>query len=137
MHIIDKKPNLTGSTMCGVVLESNSCPLTDNEYNWTINIDDNLGKTVVEKENDETINIVQITDLHYDPKYEPYGNSKCGEPTCCRKGQNGTNNNGALAGYWGDYNNCDTPWHSVTDALYHIKETHNVGNLYLDIHLSK
>ncbi|XP_032682117.1 sphingomyelin phosphodiesterase 1-like [Odontomachus brunneus] len=123
LYIIDQKSNLTASTICGVVFESMSCPLTDDEYNWTINIDNNRG-TSTEKENNETINIVQITDLHYDPKYEPYGNSECGEPACCRKGQNDTNASGKLAGFWGDYNYCDTPWHAVIDALYHIKETH-------------
>lgn len=112
------------------MFESISCPLVDDEYNWTINIDDNPG-TFTEKENDETINIVQVTDLHYDPKYEAYGNSECGEPACCRKGQNNINASDKLAGFWGDYNNCDTPWHAVVDALYHIKETHEVGNLLL------
>ncbi|EFN81993.1 Sphingomyelin phosphodiesterase [Harpegnathos saltator] len=124
LYIIDTKQNLTASTICGVVFESQSCPLIDDEYKWTVKIDNNPGKSVSEKKNNETINIVQITDLHYDPKYEPDGNSKCGKPACCRKGQNDTNVNDELAGFWGDYNSCDTPWHAVVDALYHIKDTH-------------
>lgn len=80
---------------------------------------------------------MQITDIHYDPKYEPYGNSNCKEPMCCRKGQNNTNNtttatttttmsSSEIAGYWGDYNKCDSPWHAIIDALHHIKATHQV-----------
>lgn len=129
LYIIDARENLTASTICGVVFETNFCPLFDDEYNWTVNIDDNPGRTITEKENNETINIVQITDIHYDPKYEPDGNANCGEPACCRKGQNNTNTSDKLAGFWGDYNNCDTPWHAVIDALSHIKDTHNVGDL--------
>lgn len=131
LYIVDARANLTASTICGVLLESTSCPLDDEEYNWTVNIDNNPGKTVTEKANNKTINIVQITDLHYDPKYEPYGNAVCGKPACCRMGQNDTNVNGILAGFWGDYNSCDTPWHAVVDALNHAKDTHKVGNLLL------
>lgn len=120
--------NLNSSSICGVLLESQSCPLIDEEFNWTINIDENPPKSVTEEKNDETINIVQITDLHYDPNYEIYGNADCGEPACCRKGQNVTNTSGKLAGFWGDYNSCDTPWHSVVDVLNQISSTHKVGD---------
>ncbi|KAK2580874.1 hypothetical protein KPH14_005946 [Odynerus spinipes] len=124
-HIINSKPNLTANTICGVVLESKSCPLNDKEYEWTIPIDDiPIKEIAMKKESNETLKIVQLTDIHYDPKYEAYGNPDCGEPTCCRKGQNSTNSSGKLAGFWGDYNYCDTPWHSVVDALNHIKTTH-------------
>jgi len=107
-------------------LESQSCPLNDDEFNWTVNIDNGPPKFIEPEENNETINIVQITDIHYDPKYEPYGNSYCDEPTCCREGQNGTNISGKVAGYWGDYNYCDSPWHTVVDVLDHIRDEHQV-----------
>ncbi|EZA53027.1 hypothetical protein DMN91_002938 [Ooceraea biroi] len=131
LYIIDAKPNLTASTICGVLLESKSCPLINDEFNWTINIDSGPPKLTRTEDTDETIDIVQITDIHYDPKYEPDGNSHCNEPTCCRRGQNRTNTSGKRAGYWGDYNYCDTPWHSVVDALDHIKDTHqNISYVY-------
>ncbi|CAK9822057.1 Sphingomyelin phosphodiesterase [Anthophora retusa] len=123
LYIVDSKPNLTGSIICGVVLESKSCPLNDPEFDWNINIDNNSSIVITENKTEEQIKILQITDLHYDPLYEINGNSNCGEPVCCRKGQNETNVN-SLAGFWGDYESCDTPWHAITNALTHIKDTH-------------
>jgi sphingomyelin phosphodiesterase len=128
LYIIDAKLNLTGSTICGIILESKSCPLINDEYKWTINIDNGPPKFIYTEDTNETINIVQITDIHYDPNYEPYGNSHCNEPTCCRRGQNQTNTNNKIAGYWGDYNYCDTPWHAVVDSLDHVIATHQVCN---------
>ncbi|XP_012231935.2 sphingomyelin phosphodiesterase [Linepithema humile] len=131
LYIVDAKPNLTETTICGVLLESQSCPLTDDEYNWTITIDNDPPTPVQPEDSDDIINIVHITDIHYDPNYEPYGNSDCGEPTCCRRGQNDTNVSGKLAGHWGDYNSCDSPWHTVVDVLDHIKATHeNISYVY-------
>ncbi|XP_071578444.1 sphingomyelin phosphodiesterase 1 [Temnothorax nylanderi] len=131
VYIIDSKPNLTSSTICGVVLESKSCPLNNSEFNWTVSIDNSPPISIDPEESNETLNIVQITDLHYDPNYEPYGNSQCMEPTCCRKGQNKTNTSGKVAGFWGDYNYCDSPWHTVVDVLDHIRDQHqNISYIY-------
>ncbi|XP_011647307.1 sphingomyelin phosphodiesterase 1-like isoform X1 [Pogonomyrmex barbatus] len=131
LHIIDSRPNLTSSTICGIVLESQSCPLNNDEFNWTIDIDSSPPKLIDLEESDEIINVIQITDIHYDPNYEPYGNSQCKEPTCCRKGQNDTNTSDKVAGYWGDYNHCDSPWHAVIDTLDHIRAEHeNISYVY-------
>ncbi|XP_018403569.1 PREDICTED: sphingomyelin phosphodiesterase 1-like [Cyphomyrmex costatus] len=132
LHIIDSKPNLTADTICGVLLDSPSCPLNNSEFNnWTVIIDNGPPILIKPEESNETIDIVQITDIHYDPNYEPYGNSYCDEPTCCRRGQNKTNTSGKVAGYWGDYNYCDSPWHTVVDALDHIIAEHkNISYVY-------
>lgn len=126
LYIIDSKPNLTGSTICGVILESKSCPLINDQFNWVINIDSGPPKLIDVDESEEIINILQITDIHYDPNYEPYGNAYCDEPVCCRRGQNDTNTSNEVAGYWGDYNQCDSPWHAVVDVLEQIRDTHEV-----------
>lgn len=138
MHIIDSKPNLTASSICGVILESSSCPLDKDEFNWSVNIDNSPPVLHDPENSNETLNIVQITDIHYDPKYEAYGNPHCNEPTCCRIGQNETNTSGKIAGYWGDYNLCDSPWHTVVDVLDHIKAKHQVrkGDLVLILYNS-
>lgn len=35
------------------------------------------------------------------------------------------------AGYYGDYRNCDVPWHSVVSAMKHINSTHkNIDWIY-------
>lgn len=131
LHIVDSKPNLTASTVCGVILESQSCPLDDDEFKWTVNVDNDPPKWTEPKESDETMNIVHITDIHYDPRYEPYGKSLCKEPACCRIGQNDTNTSDKVAGYWGDYNSCDSPWHTVVDVLDHIRTEHqDISYLY-------
>ncbi|XP_012062504.1 PREDICTED: sphingomyelin phosphodiesterase 1-like [Atta cephalotes] len=131
LYIIDSKPNLTADTICGVLLESPFCPLDNNEFNWIVNIDDGPSKWIKPEESNETINILQITDIHYDPKYEPYGNAYCNEPTCCRKGQNDTNTSDKVAGYWGDYHYCDSPWHAIIDVLDHVIAEHqNISYVY-------
>lgn len=120
---------MTAATICGVVLESKSCPLTDPEFDWTIDVNNN-SHAVTENETQEEIKILHITDIHYDPLYEPNGNSNCGEPLCCRKGQSKPDMT-SFAGFWGDYNSCDIPWHAITDALEHMKDTHQVLMLQL------
>lgn len=46
----------------------------------------------------------------------------CEEPTCCRSEEPELPED--AAGYFGDYRNCDVPWHSVVNAMTHINETH-------------
>ncbi|XP_047344030.1 sphingomyelin phosphodiesterase 1-like [Vespa velutina] len=132
LYIIDSKPNIKASDICGIVLESKSCPFNTKKYEWTVPLDHiSIEEMPLMKKSNDTIKIIQITDIHYDPKYEPYGNSYCNEPICCRKGQNITNSSNKIAGYWGDYNKCDSPWHSVVDMLAHIKVTHqNINYIY-------
>ncbi|XP_017885919.1 sphingomyelin phosphodiesterase 1-like isoform X2 [Ceratina calcarata] len=123
LYIVDSRPNLEASTMCGVVLESKSCPLNDTEFEWSIDITNNTHTTIIENNTQEQIKVLQLSDIHYDPLYEPDGNTKCGEPVCCRKGQNKTDVTSA-AGFWGDYDSCDTPWHAIVDVINHAKVTH-------------
>ena len=123
LYIVDSRPNLTADTICGVVLESKSCPLNDPQFDWTININNDSRIAIADNYTANKLEILQLTDIHYDPFYEPNSNAKCGEPVCCRKGRNETNKN-SLAGFWGDYEPCDTPWNAVVDALTHINDTH-------------
>ena len=107
-------------------MQSQECKTVSDEFEWTITIDNSPQKKVLVSKSDQTVKVVQITDIHYDPSYEVNGNADCSEPTCCRVGQNSTNKNGKLAGYWGDYNNCDVPWHAFVDALNQVKKAHGV-----------
>ncbi|CAL7948927.1 unnamed protein product [Xylocopa violacea] len=122
LYIVDSRPNLDAATICGVVLESKFCPLNNSDFEWSIDIN-NSNPIIIENETQELMKVLQLSDLHYDPLYEPNGNSNCGEPVCCRVGQNKTGVT-SLAGYWGDYKSCDTPWHAIVDAFKHIKDTH-------------
>nr|CAD7605997.1 unnamed protein product [Timema genevievae] len=78
----------------------------------------------------DTMTIVHVTDMHYDPTYLVGGRGDCGDPTCCREEQ-GTPTDGTIAaGYWGDYRHCDTPAQAVNDTLMHIKQQHQVRLCY-------
>ncbi|XP_043471211.1 sphingomyelin phosphodiesterase 1-like [Leptopilina heterotoma] len=125
LKIVDAKPNIKASDVCGVILQSQACSTSSSEYNWSIDVDDSEPKLIPTTNDNEMMKILQITDIHYDPNYEVNGNAGCAEPTCCRMGQNSTNKRGKLAKYWGDYNFCDAPWHAVVDALDHMKNTHS------------
>jgi hypothetical protein len=71
--------------------------------------------------------IIQITDIHYDPMYMPNGNAECNAVMCCRRDQGQPETPDAAAGYWGDYRDCDIPWHTVQNTLQQIKESHKVN----------
>ncbi|XP_012271398.1 sphingomyelin phosphodiesterase-like [Orussus abietinus] len=130
-YIVDKRPNLTETDICGVILQTKSCTTANSEFEWSVNIASGSAKVIQKERSDRTVKILQITDVHYDPSYEPRGNADCDEPICCRQGQNKTNTSGLTAGYWGDYHYCDTPWHAVTDVLDHIKDVHkNITYIY-------
>jgi sphingomyelin phosphodiesterase len=70
--------------------------------------------------------MLQITDIHIDPSYEPGSNAECGEPNCCRFDQGQPTNLSAGAGYWGDYRDCDTPIHAFQDLLQDAASRHPV-----------
>ncbi|KAI8119618.1 Sphingomyelin phosphodiesterase [Lucilia cuprina] len=79
----------------------------------------NCTKSDVPQKTENDLNIVQITDIHFDPDYKVGASAECEEPLCCR-----LNPLSAKAGYWSDYRYCDAPLHMVENAFDHIKETH-------------
>nr|CAD7597253.1 unnamed protein product [Timema genevievae] len=109
--------------VCGLVINSDDCHFQDE---WTVDVDLGTKPDVVTPaiSDSPTVTIVQVTDIHYDPKYTSGGNAVCGEPTCCRIAQGSPADESSAAGYWGDYRDCDMPLQTVTDMLTHIKQTH-------------
>ncbi len=69
--------------------------------------------------------LVQITDIHVDPYYEPGSEANCGEPLCCRSTNGPAKSRDRAAGPWGDYRNCDTPVPTLRHVLKHINEVHS------------
>lgn len=61
--------------------------------------------------------VLQFTDVHVDPNYLPGGNAMCDDLNCCRFDQGEPANASAAAGYWGDYRDCDTPYHAFENML--------------------
>ncbi|XP_055522496.1 sphingomyelin phosphodiesterase 1-like [Wyeomyia smithii] len=130
LHIFDERPNLGADVVCGVILQSSSCVFDAPEFtDWSVNVDPN-GKPVTESKHfpnarsENDIKIVQITDMHYDPKYEAGYNANCNKPTCCRNDQGIPEDPEDGAGYWGDLRYCDSSWASIEDAIDHIVEEH-------------
>uniref|UniRef100_A0AAG5DFR1 Sphingomyelin phosphodiesterase n=1 Tax=Anopheles atroparvus TaxID=41427 RepID=A0AAG5DFR1_ANOAO len=71
------------------------------------------------------LTIVHLSDIHYDPEYVVGVNADCKAEACCRVLPDlapATEAN--AAGYWGDYRDCDTPWHAVVDVLEHVRRQH-------------
>ncbi|XP_049773535.1 sphingomyelin phosphodiesterase-like isoform X2 [Schistocerca cancellata] len=120
VYIIDNTPTLTGHQICSVLLQDLDCAETEPPYEWTVDID--LGEKPQyvppsDPAEGEVLTVLHITDAHYDPMYSPGGMAACDEPTCCRSDQGQPPDAASAAGYWGDYRDCDMPWHSVVSML--------------------
>nr|CAD7195607.1 unnamed protein product [Timema douglasi] len=118
--------------ICGLIFNSGDCLFQDD---WTVDVE--LGakpravtpnaipdNNHVSPHFSTTVTIVQLTDLHHDPKYTSGGNAVCGEPTCCRSTQGAPADISKAAGYWGDYRDCDLPLKTIKDTFRHIKQKH-------------
>lgn len=126
--------------MCGVLLGVGcSIEVTDNLF-WTVDIPEkqnykmsnskleNTKKVCRCNNKKEIYKIVQITDIHLDPRYFVGSNSECGDPLCCRQ-ENGIVNDSRAAGNWGAYP-CDLPLVTVRNALEEIVENEQDINLW-------
>ncbi|XP_059484530.1 sphingomyelin phosphodiesterase-like [Neocloeon triangulifer] len=114
--------------VCGMALFPD-CPLDNPMFNWTVDISiagpkPPVTTPILPPEGSPTFKVLHISDLHLDLHYAPGSNAECDEPTCCRADQGAPANESAAAGYWGDYRDCDMPWHSFVNMLEHIRDTH-------------
>ena len=67
--------------------------------------------------------MLHLSDVHMDLSYKPGTDAKCGKPLCCTNTTAMTDDPNKVAGYWGNYN-CDLPYWTFEDMLWHIKEAH-------------
>ncbi|KAF5270328.1 hypothetical protein FQR65_LT05516 [Abscondita terminalis] len=124
LYIIDNKNDLTPERICAIRFQTNNCQ--DSLYvPW--NIDIPPGKSFfLEKENSKSaVNIIHLTDIHYDPLYEPKSEAVCNDILCCQSTTGKPSSFTNEAGFWGDYRACDMPWNSVEDLLEHINHQHS------------
>lgn len=77
--------------------------------------------------NVKTTKILHLTDIHLDLDYLPSGNSDCAHELCCRIGDGPAPSPELEAGFYGDYNGCDLPIHSLENALQQMSRTHPVS----------
>ncbi|KAJ8921813.1 hypothetical protein NQ315_008445 [Exocentrus adspersus] len=124
LFIIDNKKNLTPDRVCAISFQAQKCS-DPGAKNWSVPLPPPPKKqeNKLELKYDENpLKILHLTDIHYDPLYKPGSNALCDEPLCCQSGVPVKSQD--AAGYWGDYNVCDMPKHSVVDLLDHIKTKH-------------
>ncbi|XP_055585560.1 sphingomyelin phosphodiesterase-like [Uranotaenia lowii] len=130
LYIFDNSPELQADSVCAVVFQSSACILSDQSFvDWELQIDPRDEPIQESKDFDHvrgpnSIKIVHITDLHYDPKYETGYNAVCNRPACCRNDQGIPEDESERAGHWGDYRDCDSPWRVVEDVIDHVAEHH-------------
>lgn len=128
--------------MCGVIFGMDCARKVTKNLNWTIAIPERKHSNNVKRSDltdaDDLIpdidyrdsykslaKLVQITDIHVDPYYEPGSEANCGEPLCCRSTNGPAKSRDRAAGPWGDYRNCDTPVPTLRHVLKHINEVHS------------
>lgn len=75
-------------------------------------------------EHSSSFRIAQITDIHFDPYFSPGTRTDCGEPVCCRNVNGPARTLASMAGIWGDYTDCDTPYFTVDNALKRVSAEH-------------
>ncbi|XP_055851214.1 sphingomyelin phosphodiesterase-like [Episyrphus balteatus] len=124
-----QQSKIDSRSFCGVFLQAGICKVKDDNYDWKIFIDskklpaEGPKKEIPSKGNND-LNIVHVTDIHYDPLYQVGALAECDEALCCQLHKNVSENTEKAAGYWGDYRQCDIPWHAIADALKQIKKNH-------------
>ena len=71
-----------------------------------------------------TFKVLQLTDLHFDPYFVPGARTDCGEPVCCRSTHGPALSLATMAGLWGEYTDCDTPFFTIENALQRMGQEH-------------
>jgi sphingomyelin phosphodiesterase len=118
LHIIDHYPVRSGR-ICGLLLQSYGCP-NEGVFNWSVELP---GGESVERVSHKggSFRILQLSDVHYDPNYTPYGNADCGEPVCCQGDQGEGSSVEKRCGFWTDYRDADVPWHLIEETARQVK----------------
>lgn len=143
MDYIRTHTSLKHGEMCGLIFGMDCARKVTKNLNWTISIPEHRTSNSLKRSdltNSEEFfadvdykdvqyksltKLVQITDIHVDPYYEPGSDANCGEPLCCRSTNGVAKNKDRAAGIWGDYRNCDTPVQTLRHVLKHINEIHS------------
>ncbi|KAK4883571.1 hypothetical protein RN001_006890 [Aquatica leii] len=129
LHILDNK-KITGERICSIRLQHKNCQ--DPSYTpWHINIPEGKTKLLPKTKVGKLKKILQLSDVHYDAFYKPGSNANCGESLCCESDSGEPKSDDEAAGYWGDYHECDIPWHTIENALTEMKQRHpDVDRVY-------
>ncbi|CAG7725769.1 unnamed protein product [Allacma fusca] len=139
IYIVQNRADLTAERMCGMFLQFYGCGTSDPYIYWDVLSEmgypqiDRTRKAVNDYsssndiEGEPTLKILQLTDIHLDPHYNPGSRAQCRKEVCCRGPPVEGWERQFQAGYYGDYRTCDLPAHTFENALAHIAETHPVS----------
>lgn len=121
-YIVEHHPDIKANRLCGSVLQAFDCS-TGDDFDWSIVIPTGNAaeRPQLKGKSEESFNILQLSDIHYDPNYKPYGKATCGEPVCCQEDQGEADSPETACGYWSDYRDADVPWHLVEETIRHTK----------------
>ncbi|KAK5650745.1 hypothetical protein RI129_001774 [Pyrocoelia pectoralis] len=123
LYIIDNKPDITPERFCAIRLQENGCE-DPNYAPWSIGLPPGHSPPLPKKSPGQKKNILHLTDIHYDPLYQPESNPNCDAVLCCESTSGPPKSSNDGAGFWGDYGVCDIPWHSFEDLLNQITKQH-------------
>ncbi|KAF5280516.1 hypothetical protein FQA39_LY18024 [Lamprigera yunnana] len=124
LYIIDNLDNLTPERVCSIRFQTNNCE--DSSYvPWSVDIPPGNSIQLPKVKSKEIVNVIHITDVHYDPLYEPKSNAECDSILCCESTTGKAQSIDDEAGFWSDYRACDMPWHSVENLMEQITNRHS------------
>lgn len=81
------------------------------------------------KPSSKKFRVLQLSDIHFDYEYMPGSLADCDQPLCCRNlstSKSKSKTDESLAGFWGDYRNCDIPVWTVEDMFKYISKNEKV-----------
>ncbi|KAI9495494.1 Metallo-dependent phosphatase-like protein [Zychaea mexicana] len=107
-----------GHLLCAAVM--NSCPYPEVEP-WNVTFPKPKPEQLPEHKpsSGRTFNVLQLSDWHVDPEYEPGSEAFCDKPICCRPAYTDYTNITQPASLWGEYS-CDTPISMLESMLEFI-----------------
>ena len=123
-----KNLKMTSSEICGIVIGDECGSLFSPAQDWNVTFP-LIPKPPVRPlpppvHGKPTMEVLHLSDYHYDPYYAPRSNAECGEPMCCRENSGKPNSEDSAAGWWGSYGKCDIPKHTIDNMLQHIATNH-------------
>ncbi|BFF93101.1 sphingomyelin phosphodiesterase [Drosophila madeirensis] len=136
VEYIMRNSEIDSQSFCSLFMEFSFCNTGSNQdYNWTLAVD-STGEAITGPKADtpqatgSDLKICHFSDIHHDPLYEPGSLASCAEPMCCQRNKDTVQGTSEAAGYWGDYRDCDLPWHSLESALDHAVATEKCDYVY-------
>lgn len=125
-YILRNTTKLDANRICSIWYQQINCAEKDLSVEYPIDYptpqSPSKSKTATDRSALPPLVVVHLSDFHFDPYYEPNSTAHCMEWVCCRVDSTpAPNSNSQGAGYWGDYNPCDSPFHTIEDIVQRVK----------------